>query len=828
MTAKKTLKSGKEYLYIFFALIIGFAGFLPGCTTNVDEDPEVQRMKDSVNVYSALNTAYSKYKDALKAFQDDQKSSSKKLYDQCVDIFADFDMKVFNNPRNSQWKSDFNELGRSIVQDYLASQLEIEDNSKVFKLADKFKIKYEKVNVYTKIDVEPLPDGKDVPLIRNNFVDEYIDFFSKTDRGRGFVDKTLYRSGMYFPLMRKIIRFHNAPEEIVYLSVVESGLSPTIVSKAGATGLWQFMPSTGSSYGLYSDSYRDDRRDFEKSTDAASRHLKDLYRSFDDWYLAFASYNAGPGRITSAMSKSGSKDFWSIRSYLPGETKNYVPSILAISYIFRDPESYGFKDVEFGKPITFDRINIKANLTFDQVADFSGSDIESIRSLNPELLQDALPPYDVPYQLRIPRGSYDKFISNYKKSIEFEKNGMIEPEYAGDEEAMYADEPMGSYYKVEGYNPGDDKYVVNTQNKKKISYTFKSTDNLKIVSDSFRVRPSDIRIWNNLPVGIYPKPNQILNIYLSESSYNKLYGIEESKPDSTEKEIINEKIKEKKEDKTEVKNSDKEKNKPVIITTEVKKKEKTDKKQNTNGKKEQSYTVKGGDGLGIIAELYGVKIQDIKDWNDLKDDKILVGQVLKIYSDKKVETTVKKIKETSHKVQEGENLSTIANNYDVTAEDLMNWNNLDDDKILVGQVLAVVEPVKIDVKEKTSKNNSKAKTHKVQEGENLSNIAGKFDVTVDDIMEWNNLDNDKILVGQTLIVSDPGNNTTKEKTKEKTKERVKKIVHTVKKGENLQKIADEYGIEVTDIKEWNSLKSDKITVGQELKIIVKDTGTKKK
>ena len=153
---------------------------------------------------------------------------------------------------------------------------------------------------------------------------------------------------------------------------------------------------------------------------------------------------------------------------------------------------------------------------------------------------------------------------------------MIEPEYAGDEEAMYADEPMGSYYKVEGYNPGDDKYIVNTQNKKKISYTFKATDNLKIVSDSFRVRPSDIRIWNNLPVGIYPKPNQILNIYLSESSYNKLYGIEEPKPDSTEKEMINEKIKEKKEDKTRSKKkiAIERKNKPVILTTEVKKKKK--------------------------------------------------------------------------------------------------------------------------------------------------------------------------------------------------------------------------------------------------------------
>ncbi len=885
--ANKTLERGKKSLLIIFAIFLGISAFLSGCSSKVEENPDAQRIIDSASVYSALNSAYKNYQEALKSFQEDKKSSSQKSYEKSVSVIYDVDMKIFDNPRNVQWKSDYNELGKSIVQDYLASQLDIDEKSNVFKLATRFNIKYEKVNVFTNVDVEPLPNGSDLPLIRNNLVDEYIDFFSKTDRGRGFIDKTLYRSGKYFPLMRKIIRFHNAPEEIIYLSVQESGLSPTIISKAGAVGLWQFMPSTGSSYGLYQDSYRDDRRDFEKSTDAAARHLKDLFRSFNDWYLAFASYNAGPGRITSAMSKSGSKDFWDIRGYLPGETKNYVPSILAISYIFRDPESYGFKNVEYAKPLSFDRLNIKANLTFDQLADFAETDVETIRDLNPELLQDALPQYDVPYQLRIPQGSHDKFVSNFKKSSEFERNGMFIPEFAGNEEALYGDEPVGSYFKVDGYNPGDDKYVVSTQNKKKITYTFKNNDNLKSIADSFKVRASDIRIWNSIPVGTYPKSNQGLNIYLSQSAYNKLYGIVEPKPDSSNSEIKKPDTTSYRDEKTEKKK--KENNKQPEIKKEEKKE--TTKKNIPINKKEQSYTVKEGDSIGLLAELYGVTIQDIIDWNNLKDDKILVGQKLKVYSNKKIETSEKKTKTTKHIVAEGEYLSTIAGMYDVTVDDLKEWNELERDKILVGQELIVVQPQKKDVKEKTTNKNSKSKTHKVTEGENLSGIADNYGVTIDDIMDWNNLENDKILVGQVLVVSDPGkktskDETTKEKTstknskskthkviegenltgiadkygvtvddlldwndlendkilvgqvltvsdsktktsKEKTTGKTKKITYKVKKGDKLRKIADEYDVTIENLMEWNSLKRDKITVGQELKIFIKDTGKKK-
>lgn len=831
MKTKLTFSGSNIYFSgSLITVIIGVILFLSGCSPTVELDPEIQRMKDSISVYSTLNTAYTKYNEALKACQGDQKSSALKSFEQSVELVLSLDSKILDNPRNTQWKNDYNEIGKSIVQDYLASQLDVEEKSKVFILANKLAIKYEKVNVFTNSDTEPLPSGSDLPLIRNNYVDEYIDFFSKTDRGRGFIDKTLYRSGKYFPLMRKIIRYHNAPEELIYLSVVESGLSPTIISKAGATGLWQFMTATGQAYGLYQDSYRDDRRDFEKSTDAASRHLKDLFRSFNDWYLAFASYNAGPGRVTSAMNKSSSKDFWSIRGYLPGETKNYVPTILAVSFIFRNPEDYGFKNVDYAKPLTFDRADIKGNLTFEQIAKYTETDIETIRDLNPELLQDALPTYDVAYQLRIPRGSYETFRSNYKKSLEYEKNGEFEPEFAGNEEGLYAEEPIGSYYKVEDYNPGDAKYIVSTENKKKISYIFKPADNLKIVSDSFKVRTIDIRTWNHIPIGGIPKAGQELSIYLSESAYNQLYGIPDKKIDSTE---IENKIPENNINKDDSKkeNNNNEKVKENGNATEKKKKTKPK-------EKEQSYSVKEGDSLGKIAELYGVKIQDIKDWNGLKDDKILVGQKLKIYSDKKTEKTEKNTKAKTHTVKEGENLSVIADKYDVKVSELMEWNELENDVIKTNQVLIVSEPAKKETKEKTKKTSTKAKTHKVEEGENLTTIADKYDVTVNNLMDWNELESDKLLVGQVLNISDPGKTKTKEKTSEKTKEKssdktkekttgkTKIIIYQVKKGDNLQTIADEFEVTIADIKKWNSLKGDKIEIGQDLEIHVIDTKKK--
>ena len=340
--------------------------------------------------------------------------------------------------------------------------------------------------------------------------------------------------------MRKILRFHKAPEEMIYLSVQESGLNPTIVSKAGAVGLWQFMPATGKAYGLYQDNYRDDRRDVEKSTDAAARHLKDLYRTFGDWYLAWAAYNAGPGRINGAISKSGSKDFWTLRSYLPGETKNYVPSILALSFIYRNPGDFGFKDLEYGKPLTFDRVNIDGELSLEKVAAYSESDIETIRELNSELTTDVVPKYDVPYQLRLPQGTYKTFIKNYKSSSEYKSNGSIEPEFAGNEASSYYTTDISVVtYELKDYNPGEQIHIASATKKTKLTYTYRGKESLYDVADSFKVRESDIRRWNYLSWGVSPKPNQLLSIYLTDKQYKAFYKIKDEPIDSEVKDDKN-------------------------------------------------------------------------------------------------------------------------------------------------------------------------------------------------------------------------------------------------------------------------------------------------
>jgi membrane-bound lytic murein transglycosylase D len=820
---KKTFLSysGKRFFYYFLIItsLIGISNFFNGCSGSKGPEVDVERQKDSLGIYTVIDKAMLQYKQTLILNENEKNSKAKDAFEQTLTILKKVDNRTLDNPKYSVWKKDYVELTKSVVQDYLYTQSNISDKSNVFKFAKKYGVDYEIDKQYSESEEnDALPDGSDIKLIRNKAVDDYIDFFSKTDRGRGFMDKSFYRSGKYFSLMRKILKYNNAPEELIYLSVQESGLNPTIVSRAGAVGLWQFMPSTGSSYGLYQDSYRDDRRDFEKSTDAAARHLKDLYRTFGDWYLAFAAYNAGPGRVNSALSKSGSKDYWDIRSYLPGETKNYVPSILALSFIFRNPDEYGFKDIEYGQPLAFDRVSIKGDLTLDKVAEFCGSDIETIRDLNTELTTDAVPNYDVPYQLRIPHGTFKTFSANYQKSSEFNRNGRFDPEFAGNEQKGYVTEVKDITYKVKNYDPGEPRYVGVSTGKKKLSYFYKGTEPLSKIADSFYVRPTDLRIWNNLPFATSPKPNQELAIYLSNKMYNKFYGIKEEPKDTAKVQVLDtashkdeslfEKLKEKKNQPEVNKNKEKEKVKEKV---EIKK----------TGNNYQTYTVKSGDFLSKIAEEYGVSVSDLKEWNNITGDKIIVGQKLKVYSDGKV-TEKKEVKEkttkskTSHVVQEGENLSLIADKYDLSVEDLMDWNDLDNDVIVPGQKLTLVEP-KQTKKTKDTKTTKKAKTHIVKDGENLTMIAEKYDVTIKQLKDWNDLEGSVIQPGQILTVSAP-----KDVKKKDKKENI--TTYKVKKGDTLQTIAEDFGVSVKDLKKWNDLDDNTIIIGQVLNV----TAPKKK
>lgn len=803
--------TGKKFFYNFLIITSFFliSSILNGCSGGKEPELDVERQRDSLGIYTIIDKAMTQYKQTLLLNENEKKDKAKDGFEQTLVIMKKADNRVLENPKYSSWKKDYVELAKSVVQDYLYTQSNIPEKSNVFRFAKKYGIEYEADKEYVETEVsDKLPDGSDIKLIRNKPVDEYIEFFSKTDRGRGFMDKSFYRSGKYFPLIRKILRSNNAPEELIYLSVQESGLNPTIVSRAGAVGLWQFMPSTGNSYGLYQDNFRDDRRDFEKSTDAAARHLKDLYRSFGDWYLAFAAYNAGPGRVNNAINKSGSKDYWEIRSYLPGETKNYVPSILALSFIFRNPEDYGFKNIEYAQPLAFDRVSIKGDLTLDRVAEFCGSDIETIRDLNSELTTDAVPSYDVPYHLRIPHGTFKTFTANYQKSEEFDRNGKITPEFAGNEQHGFVTEVKDITYRVKNYDPGEPRYVGVSTGKKKLSYFYRGNEQLSNVADSFYVRPTDLRIWNNIPYANTPKPNQELAVYLSTKMYNKFYGIkeepkEEEKTESTDtastknEGSLFEKLKEKK-------------NQTENNNTEIKEKVETKKTESSY----KTYTVQSGDYLSKIAEDNGVTVAQLKEWNGISGDKITVGQKLKIYTSGTV-TEKKEVKEktkksqTTHTVQEGENLSLIADKYGITAEDLMEWNDLDNDVIVPGQKLTLVEPKQTKKDNKTVK---KAKTHTVKEGENLTLISEKYGVTLKQLRDWNDIDNDVIIPGQVLNVSAPG------KDVKKTEKTESQKTYKVKKGDTLQSIADKFNVTIKELKIWNDLGSSTIMTGQVLNV----------
>jgi membrane-bound lytic murein transglycosylase D len=844
--------------FVISGIVFAAINFFSGCSSSEKVvETEAERLAkiravDSVNFYGDLHQSLEHYRYSLKLNNEGETVKSKSEFEKALRVLKKINKKFTEGSLYAGWSNDYNDLAKNITMDYLILHKDIDNNSAAFYFADKLSIDYEKIETSTFAeDTEIIPGSQEIRFVKNEPVTEYLDFYSKTSRGQSFVDKTIYRSGRFFPMMRKILKYHGVPEDLVFLSVQESGLNPTIVSRAGAVGLWQFMPSTGAAYGLYSDSYRDDRRDFEKATDAAARHLKDLYRSFGDWYLAFGAYNAGPGRIVTAINKAGSRDFWEIRGYLPGETKNYVPSILALSEIFRNPEEYGFSNVEFAPPLEFDRVEIQGTLTFDKVAEFAETDVETIRELNTELTADIVPNYNVPYQLRIPKRKFDIFTKNYKNSPEYDTNGRHEPEFAGNENKLFEEgEPVISY-KVAGYSPPDLRSLGIAEGKNKIDIMYRKGRPLSAIADSFGVREIDLRLWNGIEYGTLPKDSSILAVYLTESEYNKFYGIiEESKiiepetsEDNPEVQYIEEesnsgitdgkqkkpkeyrKDTKKKEVKiTETKTTETKTTETIPTdikttetkTTETKTTETKPKEKKVIDRNAKEYIVREGDSLGQIALDYGISLSDLKEWNGLEEDKILVGQILRLTApEKKKEKTIDKSTAKTHTVKDGETLTSIAGKYGVSVNDIMNWNELEDDKIMSGQELIVSKSG-----EKNSKKPKGTKiTHTVKSGENLTMIADKYGVTVSDIKEWNELGDDVIKVDQKLTIYSQKESVTKtEKKKEEPKKKEKQKTYKVKKGDTLSSVADKFDITIKQLKAWNKIKGDKIEIGQVLKV----------
>lgn len=329
---------------------------------------------------------------------------------------------------------------------------------------------------------------KTIPLVYNTRVHAFVNYFTVKDRDytRGIIKK----QNVYFPLFEKYLKKYNLPEELKYLSIIESGLNPVAKSPASAVGLWQFMSATGRYFGLHNDWYIDERMDPEKSTEAACRYLSQLYNMFGDWELAIAAYNTGPGNIRKAIRRSGYKrSFWEIYPYLHRETRSYLPQLTAMIYTLNYAEDHNFIIDEFEYDIKSDTINIKGYTHLATIASQLNLCEDELIKLNPSLRRGVVPESSKSYVINLPEQVKEDFITKRNEILDSaSKVGKSQLEY------------------LARTQPGS------TYGKEKIIYRVKSGDVLGRIAESHNVRISDLRTWNNIH-GNLIRVGQHLTIY---------------------------------------------------------------------------------------------------------------------------------------------------------------------------------------------------------------------------------------------------------------------------------------------------------------------------
>jgi membrane-bound lytic murein transglycosylase D len=247
----------------------------------------------------------------------------------------------------------------------------------------------------------------------NPLIQQFINYYQ--GRNRSTMENGLRRSGQYMRLARKIFAEEGVPLDITWLGQVESAWKPKAVSWAAASGLWQFVPSTGRRWELKQNAYIDERNSFEQATRASAKYLKWLAQRYNgNWELAMAAYNTGEGNIDRAIARAGTANFWTIYPYIAQETRNYVPNILAVILIAKNPEKYGFKGIKPDSPMSYDVVQVPTATSLQLVADATDSNVDYIRSLNPELKRDITPRGDA-YNVRVPAGRAKQFASLIQK-----------------------------------------------------------------------------------------------------------------------------------------------------------------------------------------------------------------------------------------------------------------------------------------------------------------------------------------------------------------------------------------------------------------------------
>jgi membrane-bound lytic murein transglycosylase D len=666
------------------------------------------------------------------------------------------------------------------------------------------KVEYELPTELLKERLKRLDEKSPFNIEYNVGLENVIKSFLKY-RKKGF-ERLMGISQFYFPIFEEALAAQNIPLEIKYLAVVESALNPRAVSRVGATGLWQFMYQTGKQYDLKVDTYVDERCDPLKASKAATQYMKNMYGIFGDWDLVLASYNTGPGNVAKAIRRSGGKqNYWNIRPYLHKETQGYVPAFLATMYIFEYHKEHGIvPNKAVANQFATDTVLVKRALTFKQISDLLDVPVAELQFLNPSYKREVIPQVTgFDYFLKLPLDKIALFTSNEEKIYA----------YASYEDSL-REKPftsmLASNSSSELSNPSNIKY-----------HKVRRGESLSKISNRYGITMSELKKWNHLRSNKAPL-GRSLKIYTSEESIASSSKIQTKSDTIAVKETMA----------------------LASNTNKVFKEEKVVSYKDVT----KIYKVKSGDNISEIANKYDVAVADVKKWNKLRGTNINTGQKLKIIKNERVVTTVRKevksekaivdtktqtslaLKDTNsddsqnnkdfYEVQKGDNLLSIAKKFNVSTEDLKEWNNLDDSNVQMGSKLALAN------KQETAKEDEPTETkiieYKVKKGDNLGSIAHKHNVSVAEIKEWNELEDNNVRLGATIIVSktEIAANDTKFSNKENSASNQKDEVklYYVKKGDSLFSIAKKYNVTASDIKKWNGIKNESLKPGMKLKI----------
>lgn len=337
---------------------------------------------------------------------------------------------------------------------------------------------------------------KTIPLTYNSISHQFVEFFAF--RKPHFTKAMLEKMNIYFPLYEEYLRKYNLPDELKYLSMIESALNPRAISYAKAGGLWQFMPRTATlDFGLRMDQYVDERFDPVKSTEAACRYMRQLYNIFGDWELVLAAYNTGPGNVKRAQRKAGGGGFWEIYNNLHKQTRGYVPQYVGIVYMMHHASDH-FIFPEISENVyEYDTLHINSFVDLERFALFSNIPLETIQKLNPHVLTKVLPGFTRNFPLRIPKGSYEVILAN-RQMIMDSSSFVVQPPNSKGLLASNAGVQADTSQSEDSQASGDIEDEVLLKKPKKIFYKVKRGESLFRVAQKFKVDVYDIKVWNHI------------------------------------------------------------------------------------------------------------------------------------------------------------------------------------------------------------------------------------------------------------------------------------------------------------------------------------------